>query len=364
MKKKIHFSFFFFIKLIILIGIVYTAINRNLPETIFSSTILLITFFPMILLGKKNVKIPKILENSFLIGILILIILRIVVSQYINFFWFNPMVFILSGIVLSILSFLNAYIAFKDKATSNPFFISLFTFSFPLAIALITELIEYIFAIKNSIIHELYLQETMIQLSMIVIGATIVSVYVYLYLAYGSKNFISVLAAKFKKENPVFLESKVKRASELILKGESDNLEFKSTLRYNLFTKKSDNKMEHSVLKTISAFLNSSGGDLFIGVSDDGTILGIKEDNFPSNDKFHLHFINLINKSFTTAIKNLINSDFIEIENKFVFWVKCKSSKKPIFLISGNQDKFYTRVGPSTIELTGSKLLSNIKDTF
>jgi len=66
----------------------------------------------------------------------------------------------------------------------------------------------------------------------------------------------------------------------LIEQGENDNVEFKSTLRYNLFTKKNDKEIEHAVLKSITAFMNSSGGTLIIGVDDKKNSLGLNNDNF------------------------------------------------------------------------------------
>lgn len=72
-------------------------------------------------------------------------------------------------------------------------------------------------------------------------------------------------------------ESAVAQAREpididaLIVGGESDTVEFKSTLRVNLHTKKLDKEMELEALKTVAAFLNSrAGGTLIIGVADDG----------------------------------------------------------------------------------------------
>ena len=38
--------------------------------------------------------------------------------------------------------------------------------------------------------------------------------------------------------------------------------------------------IEHAVLKTITAFLNTDGGALLVGVSDDGIISGIEKDGF------------------------------------------------------------------------------------
>ena len=48
--------------------------------------------------------------------------------------------------------------------------------------------------------------------------------------------------------------------TDLIGGGESDAVEFKSTLRTNLHTDQRDNRMEHAVLKTLAGFLNSDGG--------------------------------------------------------------------------------------------------------
>ena len=36
--------------------------------------------------------------------------------------------------------------------------------------------------------------------------------------------------------------------------------------------------MEQVIVKTVAAFLNSQGGDLLIGIQDDGSIFGIEAD--------------------------------------------------------------------------------------
>ena len=70
-----------------------------------------------------------------------------------------------------------------------------------------------------------------------------------------------------------------RNAEELIKLGESRTLEFKSTLRWSLKEDKQDDKfVTHAVLKTIAAFLNTEGGDLLIGVGDDGSIVGLEQD--------------------------------------------------------------------------------------
>ena len=54
-----------------------------------------------------------------------------------------------------------------------------------------------------------------------------------------------------------------RQAEELIKRGESKTLEFKSTLRWSLKEdRQDDHGVTHAVLKTIGAFLNTEGGDL------------------------------------------------------------------------------------------------------
>ena len=69
----------------------------------------------------------------------------------------------------------------------------------------------------------------------------------------------------------------------------------KSTLRWSLKDDRQDDRgVTHAVLKTIAAFLNTEGGDLLIGVSDDGDTVGVTADGFASEDKMHLHLVNLL----------------------------------------------------------------------
>ena len=80
-------------------------------------------------------------------------------------------------------------------------------------------------------------------------------------------------------------KSKAISVSELLAAEESDEVEFKSTLRTNLHTGQADAKIELSALKSVAGFLNAQGGTLMIGVDDDGKVLGLAADKFPNEDK-------------------------------------------------------------------------------
>ena len=60
--------------------------------------------------------------------------------------------------------------------------------------------------------------------------------------------------------------------TELIRRGESDRLEFKSSARWNLHTRARDEKIEMVIAKAVAGFLNTDGGTLLIGVNDDGDV--------------------------------------------------------------------------------------------
>jgi len=61
--------------------------------------------------------------------------------------------------------------------------------------------------------------------------------------------------------------------------GETTTVEFKCCLRKNLHSGQADPRIEHSALKAIAGFLNASGGNLIVGVADDGMPVGIQEDS-------------------------------------------------------------------------------------
>ena len=133
--------------------------------------------------------------------------------------------------------------------------------------------------------------------------------------------------------------------------GENESLEFKSTLRWNLKANKTGKEIELAALKTIAAFMNSDGGTLIVGLGDDGTILGIEADKFPNEDKFLLHFNNLIKQHIGLEFSKYISFSIIQIEDKSIFVVDCRKAELPVYVKHGDDEDFYVRVGPGTRKL-------------
>jgi len=162
-----------------------------------------------------------------------------------------------------------------------------------------------------------------------------------------------------------FDESKPGGVKKYIDRGESNDLEFKATLRWDLKQGKTNQAVERASLKTISAFLNSGGGVLLIGVRDDGSIEGIESDRFPNEDKFLLHFWTLIRTCFGRDISPFVQTSLEPTDGKKVCMVRCFRSPSPVFLRQpGFEEEFYIRVGPSSAALAVSEALKYIANHF
>ena len=148
-----------------------------------------------------------------------------------------------------------------------------------------------------------------------------------------------------------------RNAEELIRQGESKSLEFKSTLRWSLKDdRKDDTWVTHAVLKTIAAFLNTEGGDLLIGVADDGGIVGIERDQLESDDKFMRHLAQVVRNGLGDRAGTCIDPRTQIVEGKTVCVVSCQRSPEPVFLKwkgleAVPEGDLFVRNGPSTVKL-------------
>ena len=140
---------------------------------------------------------------------------------------------------------------------------------------------------------------------------------------------------------------------ELILIGENEKLEMKSTLRYDLRQNIVNKNLEYVIAKTVSAFLNSEGGILIIGVDDDGNALGLEKDieTFSKKDidGFELHLRNIIKKHLGSNFEKHLKVSFPIIDEKTICKVKILKSGKPVFANFEGKDSFYVRNGNSSI---------------
>ncbi|MXX81445.1 MAG: DUF262 domain-containing protein [Chloroflexi bacterium] len=147
----------------------------------------------------------------------------------------------------------------------------------------------------------------------------------------------------------------------LIAGGESDDVEFKSTLRMNLHSGAKDSRMEDAIVKTVAGFLNLKGGSLVIGVQDDGTPIGIEHDEFESEDKMNLHLTNLLNDRLNPTIWANVHANFEDYGAKRVLTVRCDPSSKPVYDKHG---RLFVRTGHATRELSAQEAAEFVQAQF
>lgn len=139
--------------------------------------------------------------------------------------------------------------------------------------------------------------------------------------------------------------------SELIKLGESINLEFKSTLQWDVVNKQINTGLRLSVLKTIAAFMNTEGGTLIIGVEDDGSVFGLEPDLKTlkgSQDQLGQLLASLVSQQIGAEYGHLAKVRFESIDEKIVCVVDTDRASGPAYVSGAKGSEFYVRVGNTT----------------
>lgn len=151
----------------------------------------------------------------------------------------------------------------------------------------------------------------------------------------------------------------------LIKKGETEYVEFKSSLRWDFREEKPNKILEDVILKSIAAFANAKGGTLFIGVTDDMEIIGLEHDfktlKKQDVDYFELHLRKLINNQFGIRFANKhLLMQFLKFDEKIVCVVNIAAGDEPLYLKTKSKqgqdvEKFYVRSGNASQEINSLK---------
>jgi hypothetical protein len=159
---------------------------------------------------------------------------------------------------------------------------------------------------------------------------------------------------------------------DMISEGESDEVEFKSSLRWDFKQEAVNKKLEEVIVKSVAAFANAHGGTLLIGVDDEGTILGLERDyeslGDADRDKFELHLRNILNQHFGTAIVSTrIQTRFHVVDDKELCQVEITPFSAPVLVKFADkngqvQERFYVRSGNSSQELSKTEMLAYLEE--
>ncbi len=165
--------------------------------------------------------------------------------------------------------------------------------------------------------------------------------------------FLLFRLINYKQKRKLMADFESKTDWQVIIdKGENDLIEFKSSLRWDYRLDKVNKMLENVIIKTISAFLNTEGGMLFIGVDDDGNALGLENDysclSKKNSDGFLLTLTNLVNQKLGKNIHKFITISIISLNEKDVCIVSVEKSDGPVFIGKSENEKFYIRASASS----------------
>ncbi len=115
------------------------------------------------------------------------------------------------------------------------------------------------------------------------------------------------------------------------------------------------------ICKTVIAFANTDGGEIFIGVADDGTVVGVED-----TDEIMLRAMNSIRDAVRPDVTMFINCEQkIENEKNVIIVTVQRGTAPPYYLARKGirPEGVYVRQGPSTVPATESMILKMIRET-
>lgn len=204
----------------------------------------------------------------------------------------------------------------------------------------------------------------------------IISTYKYFLLKIDFDNVLAVLIflsiggivgyLLYHLKNTLNKREKIISIAELLVNGENETVEFKSSLRWDYRQNKTNKEIEFAILKTIVAFMNTQSGTLLIGVADDGAIVGLENDyqslKKKDRDGFEQYLMELIALNIGTDSCKNIRASFFERQGKDICVVVVSHVKLPVFLKYQQHIFFYVRTGNHTRELDIQEAINYINN--
>jgi hypothetical protein len=204
------------LKVCLLVGAVLLFASGQYQSTMETLAILTITFLPLVLHSRFNVKIPHEFETLSIIFICLSLFLGEVMDFYNRYWWWDMMLHTQSGFLLGITGFLLVYVLNENtniNMSLSSGFIALFACMFAMGMGTMWEIFEYCmdqafgFNMQKSGLHD-----TMWDLIVDAAGAAIISLLGYRYLqTHESDSFLERWIDRFVVANPRFFRNHLQK---------------------------------------------------------------------------------------------------------------------------------------------------------
>jgi hypothetical protein len=357
--------------LLSLLAMALAFIQTNFVAFILAIGGLLLLLLPGLLRNRLAWEMPEAF-NFYVIALVYALIALDLLMDLLGIQWlFGAASQILAGAIMGLAGFILIHALLKERPSSiglDAALVAFFTFALSLAFGAVWTLLQFGL---DMILHtnlEKDLVTVIGGLLGVAIGSIPISIMAYYHIKHDKAALMGKVLRQASSVNQDLLgDNRISRPEavrQMINRGESVDQEFKGSLRTNLKTGEVDKRMEQAVLKTITAFLNSDGGTLFIGVNDDGSARGIDVQHFDNQDKFLLHFTNLVNETIGKRFIPFVEMRLVDLEGATIMAVRCSRCNVPAFLKMDKEEMFYVRAGASSSELRGREMIDYINQRF
>ncbi len=152
----------------------------------------------------------------------------------------------------------------------------------------------------------------------------------------------------------------------LLAAGESDRLEFKSTVRWDVREQRKNPELERVAVRTVAGFLNAGGGTLLLGVADDGTVPGLAADyqtlGKKNRDGYELFLHDLLLRELGGKdLARCLRLTFHDHAGADVCRIQISPSPRAVYLKEGQDEAFYVRTGNSTRRLSTREAVEYVR---
>lgn len=155
---------------------------------------------------------------------------------------------------------------------------------------------------------------------------------------------------------------------KLVSKGESSTLEFKASWAYDMKSCGKNKQIGEGIIKSITAFMNTEGGKILIGVGDDKTITGLESTDFKifKKGKTKSQWVDEVTRDISSQFANFVGQDFQwqkkvyseQYRDKTILVISVSKSDTAVFF----KDEFYIRSDGESVPLTTAEF-SNYQNT-
>lgn len=161
---------------------------------------------------------------------------------------------------------------------------------------------------------------------------------------------------------------------ETIQNGETDAVEFKASMLCDLQTGQKNPALGTSILKTVAAFMNTDGGVIYVGVTDDGGVRGIEPDYKLTGrranwDGWSQALSNMIDKIEMPAPFSYVSYDKVELDDargdpRDIAKIVVLQSPSPAWIKVEGGPRLFVRKGPASKPLDARAAAAYIRKRF